>query len=103
MQFACYAWRIDNQEWEAICTDLDIAAQGTSLEDAKRELEAAVSVYIEYVLTLPEDEIGQFLNRKSPLSLRIRLEMRYRISVLTRFLKATPRFAEPWVVETSVS
>ena len=103
MQFVCYAWRIDNQEWEAICTDLDIAAQGTSLEDAKRELETAVSAYIEYVLTLPEDEIGQFLNRKSPLSLRIRLEIRYRFSVLARFIKVTPRIAEPWVVETSVS
>lgn len=103
MQLTCYAWRIVNGEWEAICTDLDVAAQGASLEDAKSELEAAVSEYVAYVRTLPEHEVRQFLNRKSPLRLRISLEMRYRLSLLTRFLNATPRFADPWVVETPVS
>ena len=99
MQFACYAWRLDDQEWEAICTDLDIAAQGISLDEAKRELEAAVSAYVEYVLTLPEEEVSEFLNRKSPLGLRLRLGMRYRWSALFRLLNATPRFAKPWFVE----
>ena len=99
MQFACYAWRLGDQEWEAICTDLDIAAQGISLDEAKRELEAAVSAYVEYVLTLPEEEVSEFLNRKSPLGLRLRLGMLYRWWALVRLLNATPRFAKPWVVD----
>ena len=103
MQFACYAWCLDDQEWEAICTDLDIAAQGTSLDDAKRELEAAVAAYVEYVLTLPEEEVSGFLNRKSPLGLRLRLGIRNRWSELIRLLNASPRFAKPWVVEMPAS
>ena len=103
MQLTCYAWSVGEGQWEAICTDLDIAAQGCSLEDAKKELEDAVDVYIDFVMTLPEDEIERFLKRKSPLWLRLRLDANYRVSGIRRLLRLSQSFAEPWVVEAPAS
>lgn len=103
MQLACYAWRIDDRQWEGICTDLDIAAQGNSLDEVKRELDEAITAYLDYVFTLPEDEARHLLARKSPLLLRWRLKVNNRVSVLKRLCNRPPRFAEPWVVEAPAS
>lgn len=37
MEFSCYIWG-SNSNWEAICTDLYIAAQGSSVELTKNYL-----------------------------------------------------------------
>lgn len=72
-----YAWG-NGGDWEAVCVDFDIAVQGNSLEEVRRELRDAVDIFLDYVGDLPEDEREQFLNRKSPLGLRMRLELAYR-------------------------
>ena len=79
-----YAWG-NGGEWEAICVDFDIAVQGDSLEEVKRELQDAVETFLDYVHDLPANEQGPFLSRKSPLALRLRLELAYRSFRLLRW------------------
>ena len=59
-------------EWEAICLDLDIAAQGPTFEAAIASLRGSVELYLEELHQLPENERQKFLNRKVPLSLRVK-------------------------------
>lgn len=65
-------------DWQAICVDFDLAVQGESLEDVRRELADAIETYLEYVADLPQDEQARFLNRKAPLGLRLRLAILHR-------------------------
>ncbi len=85
-KYTCYAWGIDNQ-WEGICTSLDIAAQGSSLEEVIQELNDAVDTYVDYVSELPHRERSALLNRRSPFGLRVRLEVAYQIASLRRALR----------------
>ena len=65
----CYAEGRDGK-WEAICLDLDVAVQGESFEEVYHSLHKAVSLYLESVLTLPEDQRSHLLKRPAPLSVR---------------------------------
>ena len=71
-KLTCYAWGQPG-DWEAICVDFDLAAQGESLDEVRSELRDAVETYLEYISELPEKERAGFLNRKVPLELRLRL------------------------------
>ena len=83
---ACYAWGRPG-DWQAICVDFDLAVQGESLEDVRRELADAIETYLEYVAGLPQDEQARFLNRKAPLGLRLRLAFLHRTFGLFNSLK----------------
>lgn len=76
LKFRCYVWGRDS-DWEAICTDLDIAAQGRTLETTKDLLDEAISGYLDEVEELPVSEQYAFFNRRAPLLLRIRLRVNY--------------------------
>ncbi len=67
----CYAEGRDG-EWEAICLDLDIAVQGKSFEEVFQSLDEAVNLYLESTSGLPEVERARFLNRATPLSVRLK-------------------------------
>lgn len=60
-----------DSHWEAICFDLDIMVEGSSLQDAKARLKKAISIYVEQALKEEEPARSQLLNRKAPLSVRI--------------------------------
>ena len=77
----CYAWGRPGN-WEAICVDYDLTAQGDSLEEVRRELGDAIETYLSRVRELPESERARLLNRKSPLGLRTRLAVLHRLSRL---------------------
>ena len=77
----CYAWG-HSGNWEAICVDYDLTAQGHSLEEVRRELDDAVQTFLSRVRELPEYEQARLLNRKTPLALRTRLAVLYRLSRL---------------------
>jgi hypothetical protein len=79
----CYAEGRENQ-WEAICLDLDIAVQGGSLAGVIEDLSGAVKLYLEHVATLPEAERGRFERRVAPISLRLRFLWHALRSVLRR-------------------
>ena len=62
----CYATGRDG-DWEGICLDLDIAVQGSSFEEVARSLHDAVSLYLESVSSLPEEQQAHLLHRPAPL------------------------------------
>ena len=69
-RFRCYAvGRSGN--WEAVCIDLSLAAQGRSLDEVRQTLSESIIQYLDYVEGLPVDEQEAFLNRKAPLGQRM--------------------------------
>ena len=77
----CYAWGTTG-EWEAICVDLDLVAQGESLEDVRQQIDDAIDTFISYVAELPPSERAMLLKRKTPLALRLQLRFFYGLSRL---------------------
>ncbi|MHB1544472.1 MAG: hypothetical protein ACYCS1_09535 [Gammaproteobacteria bacterium] len=57
--------------WLALCLDLDLAVQATTLPEVVESLEKAIAQYLEHVATLPAAEQTAFLHRQAPLSLRL--------------------------------
>lgn len=87
-ELTCYAWGKPG-DWEALCVDYDLAAQGASLEEVRRELAHAVDTYLDYVSDLPESEQRAFLNRKAPLGLRLQLSLASKVSRTLSALRLT--------------
>ncbi len=85
-KLTCYAWG-KSGDWEGLCVDLDLAAQGENFEEVRRELGDAIETYLDYVADLPENEQGRFLNRKAPLRLRLQLALKHRAFYLLNSLK----------------
>ena len=77
----CYAWE-RHGKWDAVCVDYDLAAQGESFEQVRRELGDAIKTYLSCVAELTEPERSRFLNRRAPLLLRTRLAALHRLSRL---------------------
>lgn len=102
-KLTCYAWGKPG-DWEAICVDLDIATQGESYEEVKRDLELAVEDFLDYAAELPELDRKSILSRRVPRLLRMRLELQYRwAAVATAFLSlAKNRRADRVDVATKV-
>lgn len=71
-KLTCYAWGKPG-DWEAICVDLDIAAQGASFEEVREDLQLAVEDFLDYAAELPEIERRAILSVKAPWPLRARL------------------------------
>lgn len=68
----CYAQQSDGI-WQAICIDLNLAAQADSLNEAKRKLEAQIVEYIYDAIAGEDRAIGvELLSRRAPLEFRIR-------------------------------
>ena len=71
MSFQCYAYR--DTDWHAICADLDIAADGKSLEEVVETLEICIGMYLDTVAELPPAERRHFLTRRAPWRVRASL------------------------------
>lgn len=67
----CYASGRDG-EWEAIRLDLDIAVQGRSSEEVRESLARAITMHLERVMEVPEEERAGLLRRPVPLLVRLR-------------------------------
>ena len=81
--FTCWA-ECNGGQWEAICLDLDIAVQGQSFEEIQGHMYKAIAEYLDYVSELPQEERSQFLSRKSPLGLRLKVLLSIILSILFR-------------------
>jgi hypothetical protein len=60
-----------NDHWEAICLDLNIAAQGHSFGEVERLLTDAIETYIEDVMKENEQDRAHLLLRPAPLTVRL--------------------------------
>jgi predicted RNase H-like HicB family nuclease len=67
----CYAEGRDD-DWEAICLDLDIAVQGRSFEEVFSSLREAISLYLNTVADLPAAERPALLRRPVPFMVRLK-------------------------------
>jgi len=65
----CYAYG-SGEDWEAICTDFNIAVDGKSLQAVKESLNICIEMYLEQVAEFSEEEQRRFLTRRSPLHVR---------------------------------
>ena len=72
VKLRCYARRCGDQ-WYAICTDLDIAADGASLEEAKASLVTCVELYLEGAKALSAVDRHRWLARKAPWQVRAQM------------------------------
>ena len=75
----CFAHGRDD-DWQAICLDLDIAVQGRSFEEVRDGLEKAVVSYLRDALK-EEQPARRLLNRSAPWYIRL--------SYVVRFMFAT--------------
>ena len=88
-KLTCYAWGKPG-DWEALCVDLDIATQGSSFEEVKRDLELAAADFLDYAAELPELDRKSVLSHRTPWLPRMRLELQYRwAAAATAFLSLT--------------
>lgn len=68
----CFVERRDDR-WQGFCIDLNLAAQGDSLEEVKCKLEAMIADYVYDALAGEDREYAfQLMQRKAPLSIRWR-------------------------------
>lgn len=90
----CYARRY-GRVWHAICTDLDIAADGASFPEARASLLACVELYLEGIVELPLDQQRRFLTRRSPWYLRVKMALLAAIRLAHRGESRPLRFVLP--------
>lgn len=69
-------------EWEAICTDLDIAVNADSERQVRERLTYAIRTYIEDVGGLDEASRNRLLSRKSPWYVTWGWKIRVAVSAL---------------------
>lgn len=65
----CYAKK-EGDLFVAVCIDLCLAAQGSTIEEAKLNLDSQIAFYLQDVCTNESDYLDQLLNRKAPLQQR---------------------------------
>ena len=78
MELRCYAYR-RGEVWEAICTDLDVAVFGPSVEHVKRSLAEAIDLHLAAVVGLPDEDRQAMLSRRAPWHVRFALELLFRM------------------------
>jgi hypothetical protein len=90
-RFLCFAHGQDNL-WEAICVDLDIAVTGRSLQEVKDLLETAVFSYVADAKKENPAARDKLLSRASPVTVKISFLARVILSsAIQMFLTKTRR------------
>lgn len=81
--------------WVAMCIDLDLAVQATTVAQARKLLKEQMATYVTDALTVDAEHAGVLLKRKAPL--RYRLMYRFSKLVNTHKRKQTYEAAMPLV------
>ena len=72
--FYCYAFGRPG-DVEAICVDLDIAVQGSSMAEVRRDLDAAIYSFIEDAMAESPEVAEELLSRRAPWYVRAKLAL----------------------------
>ena len=102
MKFKCYIYGKDS-DWEAICTDLDIAVQGNSCDEAKSLLDEAIGGFLHEVEKLPVNDQKEFLTRRAPILLRISLYLQYSLFRLRKHSQNVSANVQQYSISSSFS
>jgi hypothetical protein len=88
----CFANRDKDGGWQAVCIDLDIAAQGRSLHEVRKMLSRSISMYLDEVGKEDAATRQQLLRRQAPWSVRARYHMgKATFSVMNRLGRSPDR------------
>lgn len=79
--FRCYAYG-SNDQWQAICVDLDIAVQGRSFRDVLDHMGEAISTYIDDLANEDPVAAERLLSRRAPWYVRAKLALSSAIHIL---------------------
>lgn len=90
----CYAKHRDGV-WQAVCIDLNLAAQDKKLAVAKSKLHAQILDYVKEALTIDRAYAKQLLNRKAPWPLRLEYYWAYWYQEFHNAKDGYRRFLEP--------
>ena len=96
LKWTCYYFPSDElgrRQWIGFCTDLDIAIQGDSPEEAQEILREAILSYVLTALELPSKNQVRLLHRRAPVGVRLGLWLKYecdslRLGVLKTLMRA---------------
>jgi len=72
----CYAVE-NNDGWEAICVDFDIAVQGKTFNEVYETLGMAICTYIEDVAKEAPDQHYRLLHRAVPWYVKLPMQLRF--------------------------
>ena len=86
--------------WFGICTTFDLVVQGESLGSVKEQLVDAIETYLDYASSQPHQEFIRLINRRAPLSLRLKLRGLVMLSSLVRLLGRESRYHHPFFRST---
>ena len=76
-QFLCVAHPLDSEGWEAFSLDFDIAVHAMTFDEVKSTLQHAVASYVQDAMKEAEPHRSRLLNRRAPLSVRLRWGWRF--------------------------
>ena len=61
----------DGTQWVAVCLDFSLAAQGSTLDEARLRLHEQIEAYVREAFTIDRQHAAQLLTRRAPLRDRI--------------------------------
>lgn len=68
LKLRCYAEKQANQNWFAICVDLNLCAEGDSFHEARKKLLDIIYDYAEEACTIDKEHFSDLIPRKAPLN-----------------------------------
>lgn len=72
LNLRCYADQEKYKSWYAICIDLNLFAQGNSLEEVKMKLQRMIADYTAEAFTADRDYFADLIPRKTPFYFMVR-------------------------------
>lgn len=66
LKLRCFAQQEKDKSWFAVCIDLNLLAQGDSVEEARKKLHLMIADYLTEALTIDEKYIDDLIPRKAP-------------------------------------
>lgn len=68
----CYGYRRKDGTWYAVCIDLNLDAEGSSVKDVKRSLNYAIHGYFDTIAEIENGEsLAHLIRRPAPLKERV--------------------------------
>lgn len=87
----CYAKQVSKEKWYAVCIDLNLDAEGSSLVDVKRSMDDAIIGYLQTALeTKSPAAIPHLLRRPAPLKDWVKYYLAKRLRIASSFYEAIP-------------
>jgi len=92
LKLRCYVQQEPDYSWFAVCIDLNLVAQGDTLEEARHKLHAIIGDFLLEAFTKDEQYFNDLVPRKAPIAFLLRY---YWLSLLAKLSKTIRHTATP--------